>query len=175
MFYCNFCFTALVFDENKVKYRTKSSHRKDNVLLIFEIRVCRFLVNDMGGGGQEKKTKYDKGERVKNSDFRSDALFAWPLITLTKRKLNAHKTPTKRLINWMMIAKWTPKYRRFLSDWFSLLWMYLETWMFNFGLIFRISTHDFGIREPRLSVTWKNIFKAFLKDLSILWLRKCFI
>ena len=37
-------------------------------------------MRDMGGGGQEKKmTKCDKGEGVKNSDFRSDVLFEWPL------------------------------------------------------------------------------------------------
>ena len=61
----NFCVTAPVFDENKVKYRTKSSRWKDYFLLIFKIRVCHFLVSDMGGGGgsRQKMTKCDKGGR----------------------------------------------------------------------------------------------------------------
>ena len=54
----NFCVTAPVFDENQGKYRTKSSRLKDNFLLIFKIRVCHFLVSDMGGRGVE--TKDDK-------------------------------------------------------------------------------------------------------------------
>ena len=54
---------------------------KDYFLLIFEIRVCHFLVSDMGGGGsRQNMTKCDKGGRgVKNSDFRSDVIFEWPL------------------------------------------------------------------------------------------------
>ena len=73
----NFCVTAPLFDENQVKYRTKSSRWKDYFLLIFKIRVCHFLVSDMGGGGsRQKMTKCDKGGRgVKNSDFRSDVIF----------------------------------------------------------------------------------------------------
>ena len=58
----NFCVTAPLFDENQVKYRTKSSRWKDYFLLIFKIRVCHFLVSDMGGGGsRQKMTKCDKG------------------------------------------------------------------------------------------------------------------
>ena len=56
------CVTAPLFDENQVKYRTKSSRWKDYFLLIFKIRVCHFLVSDMGGGGsRQKMTKCDKG------------------------------------------------------------------------------------------------------------------
>ena len=54
----NFCVTTDVFDENQVKYRTKSLRWKDYCLLIFTIRVCHFLVSDMGGRGVE--TKDDK-------------------------------------------------------------------------------------------------------------------
>ena len=54
----NFCVTTPVFDENKEKYRTKSSRWKDYFLLIFKIKGCHFLVSDMGGEGVE--AKYDK-------------------------------------------------------------------------------------------------------------------
>ena len=56
--FIQFCVTSTVFDENKVKYRTKTSRWKDYFLLIFKIRVCHFLVSDMGGRGVE--TKDDK-------------------------------------------------------------------------------------------------------------------
>ena len=59
----NFCVTAPLFDENQVKYRTKSTRWKDYFLLIFKIRVGHFLVSDMGGrGSRQKMKKCDKGE-----------------------------------------------------------------------------------------------------------------
>ena len=74
----NFCITAPTFDENQVKYRTKSSRWKNYFLLIFKIRVCHFLVSDMGGGGsREKMTKCDMGGgELKNGPFWRDILFA---------------------------------------------------------------------------------------------------
>ena len=78
--FIQFCVTSTVFDENKVKYRTKSSRWNNYFLSIFKIRVCHFLMGDMGeGGSRQKITNCDKGEGVKNSDFRSDVFFEWPL------------------------------------------------------------------------------------------------
>ena len=55
---------------------------KDVIKLLFTFRDCHSLVSDMGGGGSNQKmTMCDTGGRgVKNPDFRSDVLFAWPLI-----------------------------------------------------------------------------------------------
>ena len=55
---------------------------KDVIKLLFTVRVCHSLMNDMGGGGgsNQEMTKCDMGGRgVKNPDFRSDVLFVWPL------------------------------------------------------------------------------------------------
>ena len=51
----NFCAAAPLFNENQVKYRTKSSRWKDYFLLIFKIRACHFLVSDIGGRRVETK------------------------------------------------------------------------------------------------------------------------
>ena len=58
IFSCNFCFTF--FEENKVKYWTKSSRGKDYFSLIFEIRVCHFLVSE---GTKTKDDKVGEGSQ----------------------------------------------------------------------------------------------------------------
>ena len=58
---------------------------KDVIKLLFTVRDCHSLVSDMGGGGSNQKmTKCDMGGGggVKNHDFRSDILFAWPLTVV---------------------------------------------------------------------------------------------